>query len=95
MLHSLDNPRGLGQVTALRAMRELFLGTPLETRGYSVASLERVNKHHALGKIVISWMKKEKKLPTSTTLYFYSKLLFVNTVFCKLGVAVSSNARFI
>lgn len=60
VLHSLDNPRGLGQVTAIRAMRELFLGTALETRGYSIASLERVNKHYALGKIIISWIKKKK-----------------------------------
>lgn len=91
VLHSLDDPRGLGQVTAIRAMRELFLGTALETRGYSIASLERVNKHHALGKIIISWMKKgKKKSPSSycrnTRVYFYSKLLFVNTVVYTLGM---------
>lgn len=90
MLPSLDNPRDLGQVTAIRAMREIFLGTPLETRGYSFASLERVNKHHALGKIIISWMKKKKNHLPQQHSCFYSKLLFVNTVFCKLGVAVPS-----
>lgn len=70
-------------------MSEEYLRTALETRCYSIDSLERVNKHYALGKIIISWIKKKIAF-LENTVYFYSKLLFVNTVFCTLGVAVPS-----
>lgn len=61
VLCNLDNLWGLGEATTIRMMRELFLGTALETGSASIASSERVNKHHALGKIITSWMKKGKK----------------------------------
>jgi len=69
VLCTLDNPRGLGEATAVEAMRELCLGTALETRHASIASPKRVNKHHALGKIIITWMKK--RLPHQHSVFLW------------------------
>lgn len=93
VLCTLDSLWGSGEATAIKAMRELFLGTVLETRSASVASPERLNKHHALGKIIITWMKKKEKKYSS--MYFCSQLLFVNPLLSKLGVAGPSYAHLI
>lgn len=96
VLCTLDNPGSSGEATAIGAMRELCLGTALETRSASIASPKGVNKHHALGKIIISWMKKRKKKKAflTSTVYFCSKLLFVNPVLSKMGVAESLLCTF-
>lgn len=93
VLCTLDNLWGSGEATAIKAMRELFPGTVLETRSASIASPERLNKHLALGKIIVTRMKKKEKKYSS--MYFCCQLLFVNPLLSKLGVAGPSYAHLI
>lgn len=56
VLCTLDNSLGLGEDTAIRMTGKL--GTSLETRTFSIANPERVNKCQALRKSITAWKKK-------------------------------------
>lgn len=82
-------PRGLGQVTAIKATRELILGMALET-GLQHCQPGNGEQAPCFWKDHCILDEKKKIAFLNRTVYFYSKLLFVNTMFCTLGVAVPS-----